>query len=94
MPGERKGGPPDMRLVVKSKESKQRYTLLAIWSHSDGKYRVLPEKGYKDRPGIAAIRLTDGTVYKADEVFWDIYEADGGKRDTGGDPGDGDEWGM
>ena len=59
---------PLYKISLKAKEGKERVPLFTVWQ---GKYGmdVSPEKPWKDRPGIASVTMTDGTVYTLAE-WW------------------------
>jgi hypothetical protein len=73
-----KQGPPTHRLLCKprdgGKEAK-RTRLFALW-YENGRWNVKAERGSDDGKyvGVAAIKLTDGTIVRPDQVYFDLYE--------------------
>lgn len=82
MSGERKGARPDLNLAIKSKTSGAQVRIASIWLHRDRPSASF-SKPYRDAPGIAAIRLTNGQEIRVDDVFLNAYdERDQGRRET------------
>jgi hypothetical protein len=65
-----------LTLVTKDEDKSRRkfYDFGVMWI---GSQRVSAQLGraFKDKPGIAAIKLTDGTVIKAEDVYLNVYES-------------------
>ena len=68
---------------IKAKLGDQRLGIMAVWPGKQGGHYLTPESAYQDRPGLASITLTDGTVITAEggqfidqhgeRVFVDLY---------------------
>lgn len=67
---------PTHRLVLKHKDRKEFVELGALWMHSEKSSARLASP-FKDKAGIEAIKLTDGTVLQARDYFLNIYFAEG-----------------
>lgn len=70
------GNPPVIRLqVVKKTDKTKKVYVGSVWLRDDGEgLSGKWDTGYNGKPGIAAIKFTDGTVAKVEDLFLNVYD--------------------
>jgi hypothetical protein len=70
------GNPPVIRIqVVKKTDKSKKVYIGSVWLRDDEQgLSAKFDTGYNGRPGIAAIKFTDGTVAKVEDLFLNVYD--------------------